>query len=111
MRRHLSPSVRAEIGLRRISVPPEVITLTARWYLRFGFSYHDVEELLAERGIGVDTHEPIPAGAAILFPVVDRRVVDSADRTSAKTLDGDSQLPRASLLSRSPTPYSAAPFG
>jgi transposase-like protein len=54
MRRHLSPSVRAEIGLHRISVPPEVITWTARWYLRFGFSYHDVEELLAGRGIGVD---------------------------------------------------------
>jgi transposase-like protein len=34
--------------------PPEVITLAVRWYLRFGLSYRDVEELLAERGIGVD---------------------------------------------------------
>jgi transposase, IS6 family len=34
--------------------PPEVITLAVRWYLRFGFSYRDVEELLAERGIKVD---------------------------------------------------------
>jgi transposase-like protein len=25
-----------------------------RWYLRFGLSYRDVEELLAERGIEVD---------------------------------------------------------
>ena len=25
-----------------------------RWYLRFGLSYRDVEELLAERGVGVD---------------------------------------------------------
>jgi len=25
-----------------------------RWYLRFGLSYRDVEELLAERGIQVD---------------------------------------------------------
>ena len=111
MRRHLSPVSAPRSGFTGFRFPPEVITLTARWYLRFGFSYHDVEELLAERGIGVDTHEPIPAGAAILFPVVDRWVVDSADRTSAKTLDGDSQLPRASLLSRSPTPYRAAPFG
>ena len=30
--------------------PPEVITLAVRWYLRFGLSYRDVEELLAERG-------------------------------------------------------------
>src|SRR6266511_3433976 len=34
--------------------PPEVITLVVRWYLRFGLSYRDVEELLAERGIDVD---------------------------------------------------------
>jgi transposase, IS6 family len=34
--------------------PPDVIVLTVRWYLRFGLSYRDVEELLAERGIEVD---------------------------------------------------------
>ena len=34
--------------------PPEIITLAVRWYLRFGLSYRDVEELLAERGIEVD---------------------------------------------------------
>jgi transposase-like protein len=34
--------------------PPEVIALAVRWYLRFGLSYRDVEELLAERGIEVD---------------------------------------------------------
>lgn len=34
--------------------PPDVITLAVRWYLRFGLSYRDVEELLAERGIEVD---------------------------------------------------------
>jgi transposase-like protein len=31
-----------------------VITLAVRWYLRYGLSYRDVEELLAERGITVD---------------------------------------------------------
>jgi transposase, IS6 family len=30
-----------------------VIVLAVRWYLRFGLSYRDVEELLAERGIKV----------------------------------------------------------
>jgi len=34
--------------------PPEVITVAVRWYLRYGFSYRDLEELLAERGIEVD---------------------------------------------------------
>ncbi len=34
--------------------PPEVILLAVRWYLRYGLSYRDVEELLAERCIEVD---------------------------------------------------------
>ena len=32
----------------------EVIALAVRWYLRYGLSYRDVEELLADRGITVD---------------------------------------------------------
>jgi transposase, IS6 family len=31
-----------------------VIVVAVRWYLRYGLSYRDVEELLAERGITVD---------------------------------------------------------
>jgi IS6 family transposase len=34
--------------------PPEVIVLAVRWYLRYGLSFRDVEELLVERGIEVD---------------------------------------------------------
>ena len=33
---------------------PDVIMLAVRWYLRYGLSYRDVEELLAERGVEVD---------------------------------------------------------
>ncbi len=44
-----SPSVFA--GYR---FPREVISLAVRWYLRYGLSYRDVEELLAERGVHVD---------------------------------------------------------
>jgi len=41
----------AFVGFR---FPPDVIVLAVRWYLRFGLSYRDVEELLAERGVEVD---------------------------------------------------------
>ena len=34
--------------------PADVIMLAVRWYLRFGLSYRDVEELLTERGVEVD---------------------------------------------------------
>jgi IS6 family transposase len=34
--------------------PREVIAVAVRWYLRYGQSYRDLEELLAERGIEVD---------------------------------------------------------
>ena len=34
--------------------PADVIVVAVRWYLRFGLSYRDVEELLAERGVEVD---------------------------------------------------------
>src|SRR6266545_4063303 len=52
-RYHLSrPAPRSAFAGYRF--PPEIITLALRWYLRFGLSYRDVEELLAERGIDVD---------------------------------------------------------
>ena len=34
--------------------PRAVIAVSARWYLRYGLSCRDVEELLAELGIDVD---------------------------------------------------------
>ena len=34
--------------------PPDVIVVAVRWYPRFGLSYRDIEELLAERGVEVD---------------------------------------------------------
>jgi transposase, IS6 family len=49
--RRPAPARSAFAGFR---FPSEVIVLAVRWYLRFGLSYRDVEELLAERGIDVD---------------------------------------------------------
>jgi IS6 family transposase len=53
--------------------PPDVIVVAVRWYLRFGLSYRDVEELRTERGVQVDhvtiyrwvqRFTPLLAGAA-----------------------------------------------
>ncbi len=66
----LSPLPRS--GFAGFRFPPEVITVAVRWYLRFGLSYRDVEELLAERGIDVDHVTGIPVGAA-LHPAIHRR--------------------------------------
>jgi len=49
--RSWSPTLSAFAGFR---FPAEVIVVAVRWYLRYGLSYRDVEELLAERGIDVD---------------------------------------------------------
>jgi transposase-like protein len=48
------PSLAATSAFAGFRFPPDVIVLAVRWYLRFGLSYRDVEELLAERGVEVD---------------------------------------------------------
>ncbi|MDO8306943.1 MAG: IS6 family transposase [Actinomycetota bacterium] len=48
------PPVQAPSAFAGFRFPPEVILLAVRWYLRYGLSYRDLEELLAERGITVD---------------------------------------------------------
>ena len=52
-RRSMSP-VQVPSAFWGFRFPPEVILLAVRWYLRYGLSYRDLEELLAERGIDVD---------------------------------------------------------
>jgi transposase, IS6 family len=47
----VQPPNSAFVGFR---FPPEVILIAVHWYLRYGLSYRDLEELLAERGIEVD---------------------------------------------------------
>jgi hypothetical protein len=83
---HAGPSIR----VRRLPFPPVVIVVAVRWYLRFGLSYRDVEELLADRGIEVDhvtvdrwvqRFTPLLAEAArtCRHPVGDRWQVDETD--------------------------------
>ena len=49
--RPIQPPRSAFTGFR---FPPEVILIAVRWYLRYGLSYRDLQELLAARGIEVD---------------------------------------------------------
>jgi transposase-like protein len=84
--------------------PPEVITLAVRWYLRFGLSYRDLEELLAERGIEVDhvsvyrwvqRFTPLlidaarPCRHATGGSVVRRRNLDQSGRTMGLSVSAD----------------------
>jgi len=56
----------AFVGFR---FPSEVIVLAVRWYLRYGSSYREVEELLAERGVQVD-HVTVYRWVQRLTPVL-----------------------------------------
>jgi transposase-like protein len=48
------PSIPPRSAFAGFRFPPDVIVVAVRWYLRFGRSYRDVEELLTERGVEVD---------------------------------------------------------
>jgi transposase, IS6 family len=54
MRRRLARVPAPRSGFAGFRFPPRVIIVAVRWYLRYGLSCRDVEELLAERGITVD---------------------------------------------------------
>src|SRR5205809_3164955 len=49
-----SPSLTPRSAFAGFRFPAEVIVVAVRWYLRYGLSYRDVEELLVERGVEVD---------------------------------------------------------
>ena len=51
---HPCPTPIAGSAFAGFCFPPDVIVLAVRWYLRFGLSYREVGELLAERGVDVD---------------------------------------------------------
>lgn len=48
------PPVQGPSAFAGFRFPPDMILLAVRSYLRYELSYRDLEELLAERGIGVD---------------------------------------------------------
>lgn len=40
--------------LKGFRFPKEIVLLAVRWYLRYGLSYRDLEEMLEERGVCLD---------------------------------------------------------
>jgi transposase-like protein len=54
MRTRLRPALLPRSSFAGFRFPSDVIVVAVRWHLRYGLSYRDVEELLAERGIEVD---------------------------------------------------------
>ncbi len=47
-------SLQSDSAFAGFRFPADVIVVAVRWYLRYGLSYMDVEELLAEPGVEVD---------------------------------------------------------
>jgi transposase-like protein len=60
---------------------PEVILMAVGWYLRFAFSYRNVEELLAERGLSVD-HVTVWRWVQRYAPELERRLRSRLDSTN-----------------------------
>ena len=58
-----------------------IILLTVRWYLRYGLSYRDLEELMLERGIKVD-HTTIYRWVQAYSPKLDKRLRPSLKPTN-----------------------------
>ena len=42
----------------------EIILWAVRWYCKYGISYRELQEMLAERGVNVD-HEYLPLGSTL----------------------------------------------
>jgi hypothetical protein len=76
-------SASASFSLAGYRFPREVIAVAVRWYLRYGLSYRDVEELLAERGITVDGGVALGEGGA--RTVLDRRPFRVGQRDMASS--------------------------
>ena len=77
--------------------PPEVIVVAVRWYLRYGLSYRDVEELLVERGVEVD-HVTVYRWVQRFTPLF----ADAARRPRPAAGHGGGPSPRQPLTLRDP---------
>lgn len=51
----------------------EIVLLAVRWYCRYGISYHDLEQMMAERGVSVD-HSTIYRWLHKYAPEIEKRL-------------------------------------
>ena len=51
----------------------EIIVLCVRWYLRFGLSFRNLEEMMAERNLGID-HSTIARWVLRYSPELNKRI-------------------------------------
>jgi len=58
---------------KRRRFPAEIILLCVRWYCRYGISYRDLEEMMAERGVTVD-HVTLCRWVQRYAPELEKRV-------------------------------------
>ena len=58
---------------KRRRFPAEIILLCVRWYCRYGISYRDLEEMMAERGVAVD-HVTLNRWIQRYAPELEKRV-------------------------------------
>jgi hypothetical protein len=82
--------------------PPDVILLAVRWCLRFGLSYRDLEELLAERGVEVD-HVSLYRWVQRFTPLV----IDAA-RPCREGPDALKSVPRPARRQRNSVPLKSS---
>jgi hypothetical protein len=100
-------SLRSQLAFTGFRFPGEMIVLAVRWYLRYGLSYRDIEELLAERGVEVDhvtiyrwvqRFTPLLADAARFDADLDVDAVRAAgDRTNGLRTGGAGRLSQDAL--------------
>ncbi|CAG9271514.1 hypothetical protein PUN4_650004 [Paraburkholderia unamae] len=57
--------------LKRLHYPLDVILMCVRWYVAYGLSLRNLEEMMAERGIDVD-HSTVHRWAIKLLPVPEK---------------------------------------
>ena len=67
--KRLNPSV-ARV-LKRLHYPIDVILMCVRWYVAYGLSLQNLEEMMSERGIEVD-HSTLHRWALKLLPVLEK---------------------------------------
>ncbi|CDH02054.1 transposase (fragment) [Xenorhabdus bovienii str. feltiae Moldova] len=56
-------------AFKRLHYPVDIIAQCVRWYLAYALNLRNLEEMMAERGIGVD-HATIPRWVFRLVPLL-----------------------------------------